>query len=141
MNRREFINGLRQALELKMTKNEIDAQVEYYAEYIKSEVKAGRSESEVVEELGDPWAIAKNLGYESDTISEETTTPETESFSGQANNKVYTTNSKWVVWGILFVIIAILFTVLSLAMSMVSFFAPVILPVFLVMFVMRMFKK
>lgn len=141
MNRREFINGLREALELKMNKNEIEAQVEYYSNYIKDEVKAGRKESDVTEELGDPWAIAKNLGYESDTVYEDTATAETESFGGQATNKVYKVNSQWVVWGILFLIIAIIFAVLSFTVSVLSFFAPIILPVLLVIFVIRMFKR
>lgn len=141
MNRREFINGLREALELKMNKKEIEAQVEYYTEYIKSEVKSGRNESQVVEELGDPWAIAKNLGYDSDTVYEEVNRADSEAFTGHTGNKVYTTNSKWVVWGILFVIMAIIFVIFSFTMSMLTFLSPVLLPMFLVMFIIRIFRK
>lgn len=141
MNRREFISGLREALELKMGKSEIESQLEYYNDYIKSEVKSGRNESEVVEELGDPWAIAKNLGYESDTVYEEQVTPEPEAFGGHNSNKVYSSNSKWVVWGVLFIIVAIIFILLSFTMSVISFLSPILLPIFLVMFILQMFKK
>lgn len=141
MNRREFINGLKEALDLKMNKNEIEAQVEYYSDYIKSEVKLGRSEKDVVEELGDPWAIAKNLGYESDTVYEEQTEPETDTFTGHSGNKVYTSNSKWVVWGVLLVILAIIIAVFSLTMSVLSFLSPILIPMFIVFFIMRMLKR
>lgn len=141
MNRREFINGLKEALELKMSKKEIDEQVDYYTEYIKSEVKEGRNESQVVEELGDPWAIAKNLGYETEAVYDETVTTDSETFSGQANNKVYTTNSKWVVWGILFVIVAIILAILSFTMSVLTFLSPILLPMFLIIFIIRIFKN
>ena len=33
----------------------------YYNDYITEEVRKGRRESDVSEELGDPWAIAKNI--------------------------------------------------------------------------------
>lgn len=141
MNRREFINGLREALELKMGKTEIESQLDYYNDYIKSEVKSGRNEKEVVEELGDPWAIARNLGYEADTEYEEQKKAETVKNSAFSGNKFYISESKWIIIGILVAIVAILFIILSFTMSMISLFYPILLPIFLIMFVVRMFKR
>jgi hypothetical protein len=35
--------------------------LKYYNDYIEGEVKKGRSEQEVINELGDPWALAKTI--------------------------------------------------------------------------------
>lgn len=142
MNRREFISGLKEALELKVDDSEINAQVEYYEGYIKGEVKSGRKEKDVIEELGDPWAIAKNLAYETQSTLEDAKD------QGYANNskdrapgRMYTTNSKWVMWGIFFLIIAVIFTVISIMLGILNFLSPILVPLLIISMVYRIFKR
>ena len=66
MKKREFLSQLKNALENKMSAQEIKEQVDYYESYIEEEVRKGQTEEEVLEMLGDPWAIAKTI-----VISEE----------------------------------------------------------------------
>lgn len=143
MNRKQFMEGLRQALEMKMSKNDIEEQVEYYTTYIKSEVKSGRSESEVIDELGDPWAIAKNLNVSSGNDWGDT--PETskaEDFtSANFGGKVYTSNNKWVGFLVIFVILAVLFTVLSLFFSIVRLLSPILLPALIIYMILRLLRR
>ena len=61
MTKREFLDKLKKALANDLSGNVIRDNVDYYNDYITEEVRKGRKESEVIEELGDPWAIAKNI--------------------------------------------------------------------------------
>ena len=62
MTKREFLDKLKKALANDLSGNVIRDNVDYYNDYITEEVRKGRKESEVIEELGDPWAIAHYLG-------------------------------------------------------------------------------
>lgn len=143
MNRKQFIEGLKQALEMKMSKNEIDEQVDYYTTYIKSEVKSGRSESDVIDELGDPWAIAKNLNVSSgNTWEESPKVPEPEESSDtNFGGKVYTTNNKWVGFAVIFVIFAVLFAILSLFFGIMKLLSPILLPALFVYMILRLLRR
>ena len=61
MNRTEFLDALRSQLAGQMQEGKSAAHVRYYEDYIQSQVRGGRPESEVLEELGDPRLIAKTL--------------------------------------------------------------------------------
>jgi uncharacterized membrane protein len=78
MKRNEFIADLKEALEHNLSEQKIKEHVDYYEEYIRNEVKSGRTEEEVVNELGDPWAIAKTIRLSEGMESQETVhqTPE-----------------------------------------------------------------
>ena len=58
MSRREFLEVLRGQLSGQMTHGRAAAHVRYYEDYIQSQVRNGRSESDVLAELGDPRLIA-----------------------------------------------------------------------------------
>lgn len=61
MNRSEFIEILRSQLSGQMQEGKAAAHVRYYEDYIQSQVRGGRTEEEVLAELGDPRLIAKTL--------------------------------------------------------------------------------
>lgn len=61
MSRREFLEVLRGQMSGQMTQGRAAAHVRYYEDYIQSQVRNGRSESDVLAELGDPRLIAKTL--------------------------------------------------------------------------------
>ena len=61
MSKAEFLDGLGKSLEGKVDAREYRSQMEYYSSYISKEVASGRSEEEVVGELGDPRLIAKTI--------------------------------------------------------------------------------
>ena len=61
MSRREFLETLRGQLTGQMAQGKAAAHVRYYEDYIQSQVRSGRSEADVLAELGDPRLIARTL--------------------------------------------------------------------------------
>lgn len=61
MNKNEFLRILRESLEMSLEQDAINAQLDYYDKYISGEMKNGKTEKEVIEELGDPRLIAKTI--------------------------------------------------------------------------------
>ena len=76
MTRAEFLGELRETLSGNMSESEVQSNLAYYSSYIDDEVRNGKTEEEVLEELGCPFAIAKTLlrPYENEgkTYEEET---------------------------------------------------------------------
>lgn len=61
MNREEFLRTLREALSGEVPPDIIEENVRYYDAYITDEVNRGRSEQEVIEELGGARVIARTI--------------------------------------------------------------------------------
>lgn len=61
MRKEEFLEKLRARLSQTMSQQEVTAQIRYYENYIQEQMQNGRSEEEVLTELGDPLLIAKTL--------------------------------------------------------------------------------
>lgn len=142
MNRKGFLNELEKALEHKMSDTEIKEQLQFYSNYIKTEVSVGRNEMEVIEELGDPWGLAKNLGYgHQETYVDEETIQEKVHSTNEQGPKIYTTNSKWVLWGIFLLVLFVLFAVLSFVSAIFKIFAPILLPLLFISFLFRIFRN
>ena len=61
MSKKEFLQGLEQALLENMDYSEAVQHIRYYSDYIDSEVDKGRDEKEVVASLQSPRLVAKNI--------------------------------------------------------------------------------
>lgn len=61
MNREQFIDTLRRALYGKVDDYTLSDHIRYYESYILQEMAKGRSEQEVLDELGDPRLIARTI--------------------------------------------------------------------------------
>ncbi len=61
MRKEEFLQTLRRALTGTVPPAVVEENMRYYQEYIDGEVRGGRSEEEVIAEIGDPRLIAKNI--------------------------------------------------------------------------------
>ena len=78
MTRREFLDGLREALEGEVSERIIVENLNYYNGYIREEIAKGASEQDVLQMLGDPRLIAQTIidtnGGEGDYSTEDTDT-------------------------------------------------------------------
>ena len=72
MNKQEFIDGLRRSLSSIDDYAFVNDTISYYENYIESQIRMGRIESEVMEELGDPRLIAKSIKATHVSDDEET---------------------------------------------------------------------
>lgn len=61
MSREEFLEKLERHLRGELSEDEIKRHVEYYRTYIAGEAAKGQTEEEIMNQLGDPWLIAKTL--------------------------------------------------------------------------------
>lgn len=148
MNKSEFLDRLRTALNGKIAPNQVQEHVNYYEEYINTQIRMGRSEQEVFESLGEPRLIAKTIIETSgqgrtEAYSEngyQNTGYQYNSYQGSENN--YNTRKKIHIPGWLWAIIAILVTVgiFSVIFSVLSFLAPILLPLLVVIFLVKLFR-
>lgn len=61
MNRYEFIDDLRRCLSAELNAASVNEHITYYEQYIDMQLKKGKTEQEVLEELGSPRLIAKSI--------------------------------------------------------------------------------
>ena len=66
MTKQEFMTELQRALNGRMGSAKAAPHVSYYQEYIEIEMRKGRPEEEVMEELGSPRLLAKSICEVSD---------------------------------------------------------------------------
>ncbi len=61
MNKQEFINKLRAALNGRISPEQVNENVNYYEEYINTQIRMGNPEEQVLATLGDPRLIARTI--------------------------------------------------------------------------------
>ena len=61
MTKQEFLEGLRKYLSGSLDYRKVNEHLKYYTEYIDGQIRMGRTQEEVLQELGDPRLIAKTL--------------------------------------------------------------------------------
>ncbi len=61
MNKQEFIDRLRAALNGRIPASDVEETVNYYQDYINMEMRKGKSQEEVLNALGDPRLIARTI--------------------------------------------------------------------------------
>lgn len=93
MTRREFINTLNDELKNSLDNDNLKKQLDYYDNYISTEIQNGKKESEVLADLGDPRLIAKTIKQvNGDNIMGENNMYN-DDYSKQNYNKSYSNDS------------------------------------------------
>lgn len=79
MGKLEFLRRLSERLSEELPRGIVLSNLKYYENYIDAEVEKGRSINEVMDELGDPYMIARTIidGLESDGFSNQDYADET----------------------------------------------------------------
>lgn len=136
MIKHEFISELKEALEHNMSEQKIKEHVEYYEDYIRTEVKNGRLEEDVVNELGDPWAIAKTIRLSEGMESKETTYTSEEKQSTEAKR-----GWNWKSIIIVVVLCIVVFSLLSAVMGLLGLAIRYAFPILVVVIIMQVLKR
>lgn len=148
MSKQEFIDRLRTALTGRITPGQVIENVDFYEEYINTQIRKGRSEADVMEELGDPRLISKSIitanggdDYipNSDYRSAYGNADREEQYQndGSVKSAKIRYMPKWV-WVLLTILVIIM--VIGLVVSLVASLAPIILPILVVMFFVKLFR-
>lgn len=147
VSREEFLKGLENALSGNVPPAIVRDNLRYYDDYIRSERQKGRTESEIMEELGDPRLIARTIldttpgaaegefedyhpfggfsGASGKTNGQENASQnQSVNYGGMGNIHYYNLN-KWY-WKVLAVVIVILF--FTLVLTIVGGILSILLP-------------
>ena len=149
MRKEEFLEKLRARLSQTMSVQEVTAQVHYYENYIQEQMRNGRSEEEVLAELGDPLLIAKTLMDVQET-QEGYSRPETNIYDEQGGQEAddaqkelhrmeIKTRGGCLLAAIIFVVIVAM--ILWAAGTVLIHLLPVLIPVMVILLVVADFKQ
>lgn len=143
MNRHEFLDILRQSLAGEVKADVINDNLNYYNEYIMTEMRKGREESEVLKSLGDPRLLAKTIIDANCTQDNGAYT--TYSYEENNSEDIYENNQKRVFrlpgWVMLILIFVAACVVVGVIGSVVASLLPVIIPVAVILYVIYRFRK
>ncbi len=144
MYRNKFLSSLREALEGNMSEQAVKENLQYYKTYIEDEVKKGRTEKEVVEELGDPWIIAKTLiespgGEQTYEEAEEDNVSRYE--DRRQNVHILGLDTWWKKVALILAIVGIIFGIGTLLVGVVRIVLPILIPFLAIMFLIKFFHK
>ena len=149
MTKYEFINKLKAALENDLNSHSVQEHVNYYNDYINTEIRNGRSESDVIAELGDPWAIAKNIidmedsgsaNYEEYSYMSSDDSKEQRSTNGP-NVHIFGLDKWWKKLLLILGVIGVIMIVFSIITGLISLIAPIIVPIIIISFIFKLIKK
>jgi hypothetical protein len=158
MNREEFIKRLEESLMGEVGQSIIRENRDYYNNYIIEEMKKGKRESEVLDSLGDPWAIGKtiiqtqgnrgdfglpidemgnNVDYYSDSARED---------YGK-NRRPYMKVHHFGLrsWkqraAVIAVVVFALAAIIAVIVGLVSFLAPILVPLIIILILFRLLRR
>lgn len=144
MNRIEFLAQLRKALETELDGRSVKEHIDYYDDYIRGEVEKGQSEEEVLEHLGDPWALAKTILLSEKMEGNNHGTGTGTSNAGRRNRDAEPI-PKWKVAVTIFVLVVIVLAVLSATLGILSVVVRIALkfavPILVIVLIVNLFKK
>lgn len=146
MTREEFIQGLREALNGKLSAAEVQDNLRYYDEYIIEEMRKGKSEQEVIGTLGDPWAIARTIVDASDGADEEVVYESENPYSyqqttqtqGNSSYHEFRLDTWWKKALLILAVVCVVVIVVSIITGIISLLAPILVPLLIVMLVIRL---
>ena len=149
MDKREFIDKLQRALAGGLNSGQVAENVRYYEEYIDSEIRKGRSESDVMAQLGDPRLLAKSIieankragvNYGSNREYDEEMSEDVQKRNQDSN----TAGGRVVMlpgWLILLIVTVAVVVIIGVVTSLLAVFAPVIIAVLVVLLVIKVFQS
>ena len=133
MNKQEFIEGLRRSLSSINDYTFVNDTISYYENYIESQIRMGKSEAEVMKELGDPRLIAKSIKATHVSDDEEIQQTYSQDEYEQKNpfpHSVFSFNGKNInmpVWLMKVIVILVLIVVIFLVITVLRWLSPFII--------------
>ena len=142
MTKYEFLKELREALEGQVPMSEIEDSISYFRDYFSRQEADGRSEQEILEELGSPRLIAKSIIetkggeqiYYEDTYEEQVNEEE-------GSPKVFVFDSFLTKIGCLAAVIIVIILIGSMFAVALRFIGPIIMILLLIYLIKNVFGK
>ena len=147
MNKTEFLKKLEEHLEGQMEKSKIQTHIQYYREYIETQIKSGKTEEQLWKELGEPHLIAKTLlDADKDAVQDfYKTYRENEIYEEESENSIYGKSkvfkldlTSW--YGKLIVIILAVLIILGL-LIIIGTLLPILAVTAIILYIVSYIKK
>ena len=150
MTKSEYINGLQSGLQGEVTQQVLRESVDYYSRYIDDEIAGGKSEQQVLEELGPVQLIVKTIieankgtGEETQrTRAQEQRNQSTRQSQNQRRSSGFTLNSwygKLILILIALLILALIIGVVVIIVMAAWYLLPVVAVIALIVILLRVF--
>lgn len=142
MTKQEFLEQLRKALGSRVSSSAVNENISYYEEYIATQVRAGKSEEEVIRELGDPRLLARSIADASRREGTERTR-EKEEF-GEENisaHRAYRLPGWLILVGVLCIVLLIFSAVFSVLRILIRALFPILLPLAIIVFFLKFLQR
>ncbi len=148
MTKNEFIIKLQEALENDLDAATVRENVNYYSSYIDDEMRKGRGEQEVLDELGDPWVIAQSVidmsgqkNVTEDYSAYRSAGASSERQDSSYNVHSYTIGSWWQKLLLILGIIGIVLLVVAVIGGIISLVMPIVVPVLVVILLFNFIRR
>lgn len=139
MDKTEFLEQLRQSLSGRIEAYKVTENVRYYEDYINTQMRMGKTEEEVLGELGSPRLIARTIADTQQDTPETYQEPESDYRQSNAQKFV-----RKVVrlphWAKITIVVLLFSLILWLISSVFAFLAPILFPLFVVVLLFKFFK-
>ena len=148
MTKQEFLGQLRRSLTGNTEYHNVESHMRYYTEYIEIEMRKGRSEEDVMAELGDPRLISKTLLEAEEAVSEATSgeyrefVDEEEPVRKRTGN-IFVNGKAFRLpgWALALILCVVLMSVFSLIFTVLSLVLPYLLLVLAAVFLYRWIRR
>jgi uncharacterized membrane protein len=136
MSKQDFLTALQEALSEELDAVQVNEQIQYYRSYIEDQIASGRSEADVMEELGDARIIAHNVidGIEEEAHTYRRTTVE---YSEGEEGIEPTWKTKIKVYGMIGLVLVILFIVLALVTRLIIWMLPSLIVIGIIVWIIK----
>lgn len=146
MDRVTFINELRAALASRVNSQVVTENINYYEEYINTEVRKGRNEDEVIAGLGDPRLLARNIADAEKRAAASSEYEDSEEYIYEDADSGENDGPKIKVhhvplWLVILIVVLVLVLILAAAFSILYALLPVIIPVVCVILICRLVRR
>lgn len=167
MTKQEFLDRLRRSLHGKITPGQIVENLQFYEDYINTEIRKGASEQEVLTRLGDPRLLARTIvetqgGQQAERAGSWYEEPE--GATGTWHDSQGETAGTWhenreeyqpyrqpgerrlrlltkiPVWAWLLLVFLIIVLAVSAVFSLLAAILPILLPVLIIVFAVKAFR-
>lgn len=145
MDKLEFLDRLRMTLNGSVPARVVEENVNYYENYINSQVRMGYEESEVLRSLGDPRLIAKSIisandSYHSNYNANGNREVYEEDYYVQERKRAEVRTGGIPKWLKILIVCLIIFGIINVVATLISALLPIFFPILLVYFLVKLFR-
>ena len=151
MDKKFFLDNLQRALASGVSSSQVAENMRYYQDYIESEIRKGRSEQEVLDQLGDPRLLAKSIieankragaNYGSNREYDEEVAQEVDTEPNDGFDENHKPRSLVLPgWLIMVIVTVLIIVVIGIATSLISILSPFIIVVLVILLIVKLFQK